>query len=85
MPFHCTIRVRGRLGREWSDRLNGLHVKHLRADDYHETTLEGVLHDQAALQGVITTLGDLNLAVISVQTNTESHHPDAVHDPQSTV
>jgi hypothetical protein len=33
-----------------------------------ETVLEGDVTDQAALTGVLSTLGDLNLAIISVDT-----------------
>ncbi len=72
MPFHCTIRIGGQLGREWSERLHGLKVTNLAADDFVETTLEGILPDQAALQGVIATLGDLNLEVRSVHTSPAS-------------
>ncbi|KPJ80413.1 MAG: hypothetical protein AMS19_09525 [Gemmatimonas sp. SG8_23] len=65
--IHSRIRVRGRLGPDWSDRLHGLRIASLSGAEHDETTLEGPLPDQAALQGVITTLGDLNLALVSVE------------------
>ena len=65
--IHSRIRVRGRLSPDWSDRLHGLRIASLSGAEHDETTLEGLLPDQSALQGVLTTLGDLNLALVSVE------------------
>lgn len=67
MTTQCRIRVRGRLSPDWSERLQGLRITTLIGEDVIETTLEGPVADQAALQGVIAALGDLNLAVLSVE------------------
>jgi hypothetical protein len=58
------IRVRGHLGPEWSDWLEGLEFKHLEEG---ETVLCGHIVDQAALIGVLTRLNHLNLALLSVR------------------
>lgn len=64
------IRIGGEIDPSWSDRLGGLSI---RRDEEKETdgqatsTLEGVLRDRAALLGVLSTLHDLNVSLISVQ------------------
>lgn len=60
------IRVRGHLGPENSDRFEGMHIEPLtRGNGTSETVLEGRLPDQAALKGVLNTLYELHLPVIS--------------------
>ena len=68
MSISCRIRIKGRLDESWSDRLGGLRITSLEGPDTAETVLEGDVPDQAALQGVLAALGDLNLAIISVDT-----------------
>lgn len=68
MRILCRIRVKGQLDSSWSDRMGGLQIRTLRGTSGVETVLEGKLLDQAALQGVIAAVGDLNLAVVSVDT-----------------
>jgi hypothetical protein len=68
MSLYCCIRVRGRLASEWSERMHGMRITTLQSGDYQESVLDGVLPDQAALQGIIAALGDLNLDVLSLQT-----------------
>ena len=58
----------GRLDQSWSAKLNGLNIRSLEGPDTAETVLEGDVPDQSALLGVLSTLGDLNLAIISVDT-----------------
>lgn len=66
----CTyrIRVRGQISPIWADRLGGMTV----CPESHEcglaiTMLQGELLDQAALAGVLNTLYELHLPVLSVE------------------
>ncbi len=63
-PYFYQIRVEGHLPDRWSDWLAGLAIRHEAGG---ETTLSGVLIDQAALFGVLTRIHSLNLALISVK------------------
>jgi hypothetical protein len=58
------IRVKGQLGREWSDWFEGLELQPL---ENGEMILSGRIVDQAALMGILTKLNRLNLALISLQ------------------
>jgi hypothetical protein len=60
------ILVQGALESTWSDRLSGMSITVHDTPDGPRTTLAGVLIDQAALQGVLKTLYDLGLPVLSV-------------------
>ena len=60
------ILVQGALESEWSDRLSGMSITVHETRDGPCTTLAGMLVDQAALQGVLKTLYDLGLPVLSV-------------------
>jgi hypothetical protein len=64
----CRIRIKGKLDESWSARLGALRITTLAGGEAVETVLEGDVTDQAALTGVLSTLGDLNLAIISVDT-----------------
>ena len=64
----CRIRVKGQLNPSWFDRLGGMRISTLHGPSGPETRLEGQLPDQASLQGAITAFGELNLAVVSVET-----------------
>jgi len=68
MSSMCWIRIKGRLDSSWSDRMSGFRITNLEGPEGSETNLEGELTDQAALQGILATLGDLNLAIVSVET-----------------
>ncbi len=57
------IHVRGHLGAQWSDWLEGLEVELL---DDGEMILTGSIPDQAALMGILNKLNRLNLALLSV-------------------
>lgn len=66
-PAIYRIRVRGQLDANLSDRLDGMQVENLsRSNGKVESLLEGRLLDQAALAGVLNTLYDLHLPVMSV-------------------
>jgi hypothetical protein len=68
------IRAQGRLDEGWSDWLGGLTVAlEWASDGSPVTTLTGPVTDQAALRGLLCTLWDLNLTLISVhRTETDS-------------
>jgi len=68
-PVACVIRVRGTLAPTWSDYLGGLQITTAAAgvgDAGVTTELRGELLDQAALMGVVMTLYDRQLPLISV-------------------
>jgi len=58
------IRVKGNLDRKWSDWFDGFTVT-LQADD--ETSLTGLVADQAALHGLLGKIRDLGLPLLSVK------------------
>jgi hypothetical protein len=72
LPATYRIRVRGKIKPGWSDRVEGMTIS-LEAlpDGTIETTLVGELRDQAAVMGVITTLYDLHLELLSVSRLTD--------------
>ena len=66
------IRIKGHLGREWTDWFGGLTIT---LEDNGDTLLTGPVVDQAALYGVLKKVRDLGvplLSVIEVQFN-ENH------------
>jgi hypothetical protein len=66
-PAIYRIRVRGHLDSKWADRLEALNITESQQDDGEsETTLVGRLRDQAALAGVMNTLYEQHLPVLSV-------------------
>ena len=61
------IRVHGSLDEEWSARLRGLRITVDRSDSTGPVTLlSGELPDEAALNGVLSTLYALGLSLVSV-------------------
>jgi hypothetical protein len=62
-PRVYEIRVEGHLSDRWSEWFDGLAIHN---DPNGETTLTGLLTDQAALYGVLSKIHDLNLILISV-------------------
>ena len=63
MPEYYEIKVKGKLDTHWSDWFEGLTLTHLEGE---ETLLAGPLPDQAALHGLLEKIRDLNLTLISV-------------------
>ena len=62
------IRVIGQINENWATRLGGLTIiSSKEADQQIVTSLQGDLVDQAALFGVLMTLYDLRLPLISVK------------------
>ena len=67
-PATYRIRVQGRLDDTWADRLGGMVITaDTTADKPPVTTLVGHMTDQAALSGVLNTLYELHLPLLSVE------------------
>src|SRR5437868_7916012 len=62
-PLVYQIRIKGHLGREWTDWFGGLT---LTREDNGETLLTGPVVDQAALYGVLRKVRDVGLPLLSV-------------------
>jgi hypothetical protein len=66
-PAVYQINVQGRIDAHWSDRLAGMKIRISGEQATQKiTTLEGEVSDQAALMGVLNTLYELHLPIISV-------------------
>ncbi len=61
-PSHYQIKVKGRLGSQWSDWFEGMTI----AFKGSMTTITGKVADQAALHGLLIRVRDLGLPLISV-------------------
>ena len=71
-PAAYQIRIKGHLGRQWTDWFEGLTIT---LEDNGETLLTGPVIDQAALHGLLKKVRDVGmplLSVIEVQFN-ENH------------
>jgi hypothetical protein len=67
-PATYRIGVQGRVPARWRDRLEGMVITEYSAEaDSPVTTLVGELADQVALAGVLNTLVELHLSVVSVE------------------
>jgi hypothetical protein len=67
-PATYRIRVRGYLDAGWSDRIGEMKITESHGPDGEaESVLVGRLLDQAALSGVLNTLYDLHLPLVSVE------------------
>jgi hypothetical protein len=62
-PGRYEIRLKGHLDARWAERFAGLSFTHARDST---TILAGPVVDQAALHGVLRTVRDLGLPLISV-------------------
>ncbi len=70
-PRIYQIRIQGHLGRQWSDRFDGLSIT---LEDDGTTLLTGAVIDQAALHGILRRIRDLGITLISVNAITGSHN-----------
>jgi hypothetical protein len=57
------IRIKGHLGRQWTDWFEGLTIT---LEDNEETLLTGPVADQAALHGLLKKVRDLGMPLVSV-------------------
>ena len=62
-PMVYQIRIKGHLGRQWTDWFGGLT---LTLEDNGETLLTGPVVDQAALRGLLRKVRDLGMPLLSV-------------------
>ena len=66
------IKIKGKLGPQWSDHFAGLTV----TSEQGETTIAGLIADQAALHGILIKIRDLGLTLLLVKRidrNSKSH------------
>ena len=68
-PGNYRIRVLGLLDESWSDRLGGLRISTCSPKDQEGpvTELFGQVRDQAKLAGVLNSLYELHLTLLSVE------------------
>jgi hypothetical protein len=67
-PAIYRIQIRGRLDTSWSDRISGMQITEIHGSDGQpETILVGRLADQAALSGILNSLYELHLPVLSAE------------------
>ncbi len=62
-PLIYQIRIKGHLGRHWTDWFEGLAIT---LEDNGETLLTGSVVDQAALHGLLKKVRDVGLPLLSV-------------------
>ena len=58
------IRIKGHLGLQWTDWFGGLAIT---LEDNGDTLLTGPVVDQAALHGLLRTVRDLGIPLVSVR------------------
>ena len=72
-PLIYQIQVQGTLDPSWSTRMEGLSIEVCRREEASTCTqLSGVLQDQAALNGVLSTLYMLGFPLLEVKTRRPS-------------
>ena len=62
-PMVYQIRIKGHLGRRWTDWFEGLTIS---LEDNGDTLLTGPVVDQAALYGLLRKVRDLGVPLLSV-------------------
>src|SRR5258707_2514077 len=62
-PLIYQIRIKGHLGRQWTDWFGGLTIS---PEDNGDTLLSGSVVDQAALHGLLRKVRDLGAPLLSV-------------------
>ena len=79
-PATYRIEVEGEVPESWFDRLGGMRITtRQRKNQSTVTTLIGRVRDQAELSGVLNTLYELHLPILSVKILAEDN--DAQKDP----
>ena len=80
------IRVRGHLAARWTDRFDGMTLS--RQDD-GTTVIHGTVTDQSALHGLLRTISDLGVPLVSViqvpsddPSTSRPAHPSAPAQPR---
>ena len=62
-PGTYEIRIKGHLGRQWTEWFGGLDIT---LEDNGDTLLTGAVVDQAALHGLLRKVRDLGMPLVSV-------------------
>ena len=62
-PVAYQIKIKGHLGGQWTDWFDGLAIT---LEDNGDTLLTGSVTDQAALLGLLRTVRDLGMPLVSV-------------------
>jgi hypothetical protein len=62
-PIVYQIRLKGHLGRQWTDWFEGLTIT---LEENGDTLLTGTVVDQAALHGLLKKVRDLGMPLLSV-------------------
>jgi hypothetical protein len=84
VPATYRIKVEGKLDESWSDRLGGMRITtHGRKDQTTVTTLIGRVRDQAELTGVLNSLYELHLPILSVENLAEEEGEEATDPDKS--
>ena len=71
-PVSYRIQVQGHLGQTWAGYLGGVAVSRSGEGERTVTTLSGQALDQAALMGLLNSLYDLGLSLLSVEYQSDS-------------
>ena len=67
-PRNYRIRVRGFLDESWSDRLGGLRITNISQKEKAPVAeLVGQMRDQAELDGLLNTLYELHMTLLSIE------------------
>ena len=76
-PARYRIAVKGSLDESWSGRMGGMHIATALRDDQNPvTTLTGQVRDQAALMGVLNSLYQMHMTILSVDCESCSDSSD---------
>lgn len=62
-PMIYQIRIKGHLGRQWTEWFEGLIIT---VEDNGDTLLTGTVVDQAALYGLLRKVRDLGMSLVSI-------------------
>ena len=72
-PVVYQIRIKGQLGRQWTDWFEGLTIT---LEEDGDTLLTGPVVDQAALHGLLKKVRDLGMPLVSViEVQFNENHP----------
>jgi hypothetical protein len=67
-PAQYRIAIQGRLDEQWVSYFDGMSISSDSIDrDFTQTTLTGVVIDQAALHGLLNRIRDLGLPLLLVE------------------